>query len=253
MCFEPDSRPPIDPISGASTRQHPLTLTASDGNEFLAFEAFADQPSEKAIVILPDVRGLYPFYQELAVRFAEAGYDTIAIDYFGRTAGLSDRNDDFPHADHVPLITHQGLTADVAAAVARLREPDSGRMVFTVGFCFGGSSSWQQAAEGHGLSGAIGFYGHAGRVRPEGSRPSIEVAPRMEGAILALQAGDDPNIPAEVNEEFDRALSEAGVPHEVVTYPGAPHSFFDRKYAEFANESADAWRRVLNFIGDPPR
>jgi len=47
---------------------------------------------------------------------------------------------------------------------------------------------------------------------------------------------------------FDQALTKAGVPHEVVVYPGAPHSFFDRKYEEFSNESADAWRRVLNFI-----
>ncbi|MGB7860413.1 MAG: dienelactone hydrolase family protein [Acidimicrobiia bacterium] len=36
--------------------------------------------------------------------------------------------------------------------------------------------------------------------------------------------------------------------NEVVVYPGAPHSFFDRKYSEFADESADAWNRVLNFI-----
>jgi carboxymethylenebutenolidase len=33
-----------------------------------------------------------------------------------------------------------------------------------------------------------------------------------------------------------------------VTYDGAPHSFFDRKYDDFADESADAWKRVLEFI-----
>ncbi|MEX0946977.1 MAG: dienelactone hydrolase family protein, partial [Acidimicrobiia bacterium] len=102
MCFEPDSSPPIQAVTGASTREHRLTLTGDDGNEFLAFEAFADQPGDTAVVILPDVRGLYGFYEELAVRLAEAGHDAIAIDYFGRTAGLKARVDDFRYQEHVP-------------------------------------------------------------------------------------------------------------------------------------------------------
>ena len=43
-------------------------------------------------------------------------------------------------------------------------------------------------------------------------------------------------------------LSAAGVPNEIVTYPGAPHSFFDRKQEDYADASADAWARVLDFI-----
>jgi carboxymethylenebutenolidase len=66
--------------------------------------------------------------------------------------------------------------------------------------------------------------------------------------ILALQAGADQNITAEDNAAFEQALAEAGVEHEVVTYDGAPHSFFDRKQDEFADASADAWRRTLDFI-----
>jgi carboxymethylenebutenolidase len=59
--------------------------------------------------------------------------------------------------------------------------------------------------------------------------------------------GDDPGIPQEAVDEFKAALDEAGVVNEVVVYPGAPHSFFDRKYADFGEESADAWSRVLTF------
>ena len=33
-----------------------------------------------------------------------------------------------------------------------------------------------------------------------------------------------------------------------MTYDGAPHSFFDRRYEDFADASEDAWRRVLEFI-----
>jgi carboxymethylenebutenolidase len=248
MCFDSDSSPPIPRVAGAATRAHPLTVSADDGNQFLAFEAFADQPSDTAVVILPDVRGLYRFYEELAVRLAEAGHDTIAIDYFGRTAGLDPRDDSFPFMDHVPLVTHEGLTADVAAAVARLRESNPDRRIFTVGFCFGGSNSWQQAANGHGLAGAIGFYGRPDAVRPQGAKSPLEVVDQIECPVLALMGGDDPGIPPEVVARFDAALTKADVPHEVVVYPGAPHSFFDRKAEQFSSESADAWRRTLNFI-----
>ena len=70
----------------------------------------------------------------------------------------------------------------------------------------------------------------------------------MTAPILALQGGDDPGIPAEESQAFDEALTAAGVEHEVVIYPGAPHSFFDRKFEEFAAESKDAWNRVLTFV-----
>jgi carboxymethylenebutenolidase len=42
------------------------------------------------------------------------------------------------------------------------------------------------------------------------------------------------------------------VEHELVSYEGAPHSFFDRKQDEFADASADAWQRVLGFVEGPP-
>ena len=45
-------------------------------------------------------------------------------------------------------------------------------------------------------------------------------------------------------EGFRSALEEAGTVHEVVVYPGAPHSFFDRHYEQYADDSADAWRRI---------
>ncbi len=60
--------------------------------------------------------------------------------------------------------------------------------------------------------------------------------------------GADAGIPPEAVAEFDRALTAAGVEHELVTYDGAPHSFFDRKQEEFADASADAWSRVLEFV-----
>jgi carboxymethylenebutenolidase len=132
--------------------------------------------------------------------------------------------------------------------VAWLRSPAGGSCtsVFTVGFCFGGRNSWLAAAGGHGLAGAIGFYGGPGE--RNGQPGPTQLASRIEAPILALQAGDDANITPELNAAFDAALTAAGVEHEIVTYDGAPHSFFDRKQDEFADASADAWERVLAFV-----
>jgi carboxymethylenebutenolidase len=245
VCFELDSLPPIPAISGAAVSHDDLVLEARDGNRFAAFLATPDEPSGIGVVILPDVRGLYRFYEELALRFAERGHTAIAIDYFGRTAGLEKRGDDFEYAPHVEATSPEGIQADVRAAVDHLRSLGL-RSVFTVGFCMGGRQSWLAAAGGHGLAGAIGFYGRPGE--RDGAPGPEQLAPQMDAPVLALQAGADANITAEDNEAFERALGDAGVEHELVVYDGAPHSFFDRRHEEFADASDDAWNRVLAFL-----
>ena len=246
MCFELDSVPPIPRIRGAAVSHQDLILEAADGNRFAAFSAAPEEAAEVGVVLLPDVRGLYRFYEELALRFAERGVAAVAFDYFGRTAGAQKRDEDFEYMQHVEQTTPEGVQADVAAAVEHLRS-NGIRTIFTVGFCFGGRNSWLAAAGGHGLSGAVGFYGRPGKGR-DGAPGPTQRASKIEAPILALQAGADQNITAEDNAAFDQALTAAGVEHEVVTYDGAPHSFFDRKQEEFAAASADAWARVLAFI-----
>ena len=245
MCFDADSLPPIPVLSGAAVSHDDLVLTSADGTEFAAFSARPDGPIGACVVVLPDVRGLYRFYEELALRFAERGYAAIAIDYFGRTAGVAKRGDDFEYMPHVGETKPELVQADVAAAVEHLRGLGC-RSLFTVGFCFGGRNSWLAAASGHGLSGAVGFYGYP--TERNGVLGPAERASEIEAPILALQAGDDQNITKDKNDAFETALTKAGVDHEIVVYEGAPHSFFDRKQEDFATASEDAWNRTLSFI-----
>src|SRR5206468_6437788 len=213
----------------------------------MAHAARAAKPTGAGIVVMPDVRGLHPFYKELARRFAEAGVDAVAIDYFGRTAGIGDRSGDFDFMTHVKQTTPDGVAADVAAGLAHLRSPAGGgaSSTFTVGFCFGGSLSWRQSAAQPGLAGAIGFYG-----RPANERNAI---PQMRAPLLLLIAGDDWATPRDEFEKFGQELTEANVPHEMVVYEGAPHSFFDRGFEQHRAASDDAWRQMLDFIKDQTR
>ena len=67
--------------------------------------------------------------------------------------------------------------------------------------------------------------------------------------ILALMGGADEAIAAQEGDSFDRALTAAGVEHEVATtHAGGPHSFFDHKHDNFAEASAHASRRVFAFV-----
>jgi carboxymethylenebutenolidase len=245
MCFDTDSEPPVPRIAGAAVSHDDLTLTSADGTELAAFLATPDEQATAGVVILPDVRGLYHFYEELALRFAERGYSAIAIDYFGRTAGAAKRGEEFEYMPHVDQTTDADVQADTRAGVEKLRSLGV-TSVFTVGFCFGGRASWVAAASGHGLAGAVGFYG--GPTRERGGASPVARAAQIECPILALQAGADPNITADDNAAFDAALTGAGIEHEIVEYAGAPHSFFDRKQEEFQADSDDAWRRTLEFI-----
>ena len=241
MCYTDDARPPLPPIGGAASDQGDVHLTAADGNRLMAYFARAAEPGGAGMVVMPDVRGLHGFYKELAQRFAEAGIDAVAIDYFGRTAGDGPRDEGFEYRPHVEKTTPDGINADVRAAVEHLRSPDMGsvRSVFTVGFCFGGAQSWRQSAAGHGLAGAIGFYGVPQRVR--------DVVPQMRAPLLLLIAGADFTPLAEF-ERFDVELAKAGVPHRMVVYEGAPHSFFDRSFAVHRDACDDAWRQMLDFV-----
>src|SRR5260221_63056 len=134
--FSPDdARPPPPPIGGAASDHGDMVLTAADGNKFAAYFARAAAPTGAGMVVMPDVRGLHQFYKELAQRFAEAGIDAVAIDYFGRTAGISDRGEGFEVMPHfakprTPLTctsTRARRTASPTAALPSGKPPATRR------------------------------------------------------------------------------------------------------------------------------
>ncbi len=252
MCFDADSHPPIAPIAGGAIDQDRLVLTAADRNRFAAFRARAAEPNGAAVVILPDVRGLVPYYEELALRFAENGIDALAIDWFGRTAGPEPRDGDWDYAPHPPQTTWAGISADITAAVEEVSVPDSDRpapkAVFTLGFCMGGRMSFLTATLGLDLAGVMGMYGTlVGPWRNDAPAPVDETS-TFAAPVLGLFGGADSAISPEAIAAFEAGLSAAGIDHRLVTYPGAPHSFFDRKMDEFADASAAAWEEVLTFV-----
>ena len=257
MCFPPGARPPgipsdLGPISGGAGGED-VILTSSDGAAFRAFVAHG--AGDGAVVIAPDVRGLHPFYEELAERFASAGVPAIAFDYFGRSAGTSRRADDFAFQEHVAAARARPdlIQADIAASAGELRKRTGGARIFVLGFCMGGRVAFNASAEQSGLAGVVGFYGPPVKRDVNDTDAPIEKLDRMRAPVLGLFGGADPGIGPDAISAFDQGLTKRGLGHDLVSYPGAPHSFFDRTFAQWKDACDDAWRRVLGFIatGDP--
>jgi len=259
MCYPPGAHPPdvpvdlLPPMTGGAGGQDAI-LTSPDGTKFRAYLAGA-AGADAGVVIAPDVRGLHPFYEELAERFASAGIHAIAFDYFGRTAGIERRADDFEYMPHVRQTTPKTVFADIAASRAHLEKETKARRTFVLGFCFGGRIAFLSSAEVPGLAGVVGFYGRLGKRDNDPWPVPAEEARRMRARVLGLFGGDDPGIPATDIAAFDDALRAANIPHYIHTYPGAPHSFFDRTFSQHGTECDDAWRRILAFMetGDPAK
>ncbi len=250
MCHDPAGLPPPPPvILGTASTRHAI-LPAAGGNEFAGFLATTDVADAPGVVILPDVRGLHPFYEALAVRFSEAGVHAVAIDYYGRTAGSAPRGDDFDWEPHFAQVRDEDVSLDVAAAADFLASSQAGGVarVFTVGFCSGGRLSFNQAASGLGLAGVIGFYGRVMEQEPGDPTAPLNLVHAYRCPVLGFFGGADPKVTPEHATAFRRALEAAGVDNQIVVYDDAPHSFFDRAFTDHEAAARDAWTRMLGFM-----
>lgn len=260
MCYNPDDLPPDPPGAAGEATGYDMELVSSDGTHFQAYFAHpaptvGDTTDPRShVIIYPDVRGLHGFYRAFAMRLAEQGVHALAIDYFGRTAGLhTARDDSFEFMPHVQQVEFPNFLNDVRAGIAYLQDHAvaagaSSPAIFTLGFCMGGALSLLTAAEDLPLAGAIALYSGFGRRFAGTETTTMDRTQSIRVPVLGLYGGADTGIPAEQVQELEQNLDAAGVPNEIHIYPGAPHSFMDRKAQDYAEESADAWRRILGFI-----
>jgi carboxymethylenebutenolidase len=249
MCYDDQARPPMPPGASNPATGEDMVLTASDGNRFAAYYAAPTNPSNAQILIYPDVRGLHQFYKELALRFAEVGITALALDYFGRTAGLTPRDDSFDFRPHVMQIQLATFLADVQASKDYLvSKTNPTTPTFVVGFCMGGSFTLLSGTQPQlGFAGLLPFYANLSR-NLGGQGSVLDNASKVAYPVVGFFAGEDQGIPESEVTQLGQTLTASGVEHKLNVYAGAPHSFFDRRSVEFAEASADAWQQALDFI-----
>lgn len=248
MCHNDGERPPAPPRVTGSAEGADVTLVASDGNRFSGYLATPERPTGPRIVLLPDNHGLVPFYKELATMFATTGSVTLAIDYFGRTAGTDAHDADWAFGPHIGELRRDTLLRDVRAAVEHL--DDGAGPLFLVGFCMGGGTALHAGTTDLGLAGVVAFYPWIGELGKDPALPQDFVT-GLRCPMLGMFGDADAVVPTSVPHAFDDQLDRAGVPHEIVIYPGRPHGFFEMHHLGregHGGAAGDAWRRLLEFL-----
>lgn len=219
--------------------------------------AYAAWPRTSApcpgLVLIPDVRGLYEHYRDVARRFAACGFHTLAIDLYSRE-GAPDLPDFGAVSRWIQALPDQRVLGDVGGAVRYLAERPEVRAdrVGITGFCMGGQYALMAACTVEHLAACVSWYGMLRYHEHSAIKPAspLELAAGLRCPFLGLFGAEDALIPRADVEELRAVLERAGQPHEIHLYPGAGHAFFNDTRPEMyrAAAAADAWPRAIEFL-----
>jgi carboxymethylenebutenolidase len=206
-----------------------------------------------ALVLIPDVRGLYDHYRDVARRFATEGFLTLAVDLYSRE-GAPDLPDMPSVFRWIAELPDPRVLADLAAAVEYLgARPDvQPNAMGITGFCMGGQYALMAACRIPRLAACVSWYGMLRYAETSAIKPEspLMLAPRLGCPYLGLFGQEDGIIPQADVEELRTILTREQKQFEIVTYPGAGHAFFNdtRPDAYRRAAAADAWPRCVAFF-----
>ena len=188
-----------------------------------------------AVLVVHENRGLNPYIEDVARRFATEGFLAFAPDGLSSVGGYPGNDEQggalFQKVDRMKMLE------DFVASVNWLKgRPDSTGRVGAVGFCFGGGVSSSLAVRMPDLGAAVSFYGGA---------PSAEDAAKIKAPVLVHHGEMDTRLVG-TWPGYEAALKAAGVPHEGYVYAGAQHGFHNDTTPRYDEAAAKlAWTRTL--------
>jgi carboxymethylenebutenolidase len=214
-----------------------VSFAGTSGELTAAFAAPADPAG--ALLVIHENRGLTPHFVDLVGRLAAEGYAALCVDLVSAEGGTEQLGEAATTAalGNAPV---ERLVGDLRAGIDELERRAPGTKIGAVGFCFGGAMAWQLLQDGEARHDAVvPFYGPA----PE--NPDFGGA---RAAVLAIYA----ELDGRVNTSRDRAtsaLEAAGLVHEVRTFPGVDHAFFNDTGARYdAAAAAEASEAMLDWF-----
>jgi carboxymethylenebutenolidase len=198
--------------------------------------AAASEP-KGAVLVIHENRGLTDHIRSLPPRFAGDGYSALAIDLLSEEGGTAAVGGEAEATGALSRAPADRLIADLRAGVDELQRRAPRAKLAAVGFCFGGGLTWQLLAAGEPrLAAAVPFYGPA----PE--NPDFS---RSKAAVLGIYAELDARVNA-TRDAAEAALQAAGLTHEMRTFPGVDHAFFNDTGPRYnAAVAAEAYQAVL--------
>jgi len=191
-----------------------------------------------AVLVVHENRGLNPYIEDVARRFALANFVAFAPDGLTSVGGFP--GDDEKGAVAFRSVDGPKMMNDFEAAARWLMaHPESTGKVGVVGFCYGGGVANQMAVRLPNLGAAAPFYGR---------QPSAEDVAKIQAPIMAHYAENDAGISAGING-FEAALKAGGKRYELFTYAGTQHGFHNDTTPRFNPDAAKlAQQRTLDFF-----
>ena len=236
----PASTPtPTTPPSASSAPAIPsaqdtkeITFAGPEGRTLIG--AFGSAANAKgSVLVIHENRGLTDHIRSVAGRLAASGFHALALDLLSEEGGTAKFTDPAQATAALNAVPPARFVADMKAAVGELANRAANLKIGAVGFCFGGGMVWSLLNAGEPrLRAAAPFYG------PLPSPANFAGSPNA--AVLGIYAEQDTRINAD-RDAAEAALKAANLPHELVTYPGVNHAFFNdtgaRYNADIANQA----------------
>ncbi|MDP9996763.1 dienelactone hydrolase family protein [Pseudarthrobacter sulfonivorans] len=238
----PGAKSPLSVPEGAAGLTTATVRLAAGGTDISGYLARPDSGGAgPAVLVCHENRGLTPHIQDVARRFAKAGYTALAVDLLSREGGTASLDSDAVSG----ALTKAGAArhvGDFAAAFDYLQAQDfveSGRIAMN-GYCFGGGITWQAATELPGLKATAAFYGPA---------PDLNKVPAIKAAAFGVYAELDQRITGAMPALRD-ALAATTVTHQLIVYPGVDHAFHNDTGERYNEAQATAaWNDTLSWFG----
>jgi carboxymethylenebutenolidase len=217
-----------------------ITFRGPRGRRLMGAWAAARQP-RGGVLVIHENRGLNDSIRAIAGRLAASGYSALAIDLLSEEGGTNSFSDEFEAMAALGSAPTARFVADMKAGVTELRRRLPGKKVAATGFCFGGGMTWLLLASKESrLAAAVPFYGPF----PENGNLA-----GTRAAVLGVYAGLDSRVNAS-RAAARAALRKAGLRHQIVTYPGVDHAFFNPTSSRYdASAASAAYRRMLSWFG----
>ncbi|MFG1702534.1 dienelactone hydrolase family protein [Nonomuraea sp. M3C6] len=228
------------PAGPAPLPTEPITFPGPEGTTLQAAWAAATDP-KGAVLVIHENRGLTDHIRSVAGRLAASGYSALAVDLLSREGGTASFTDTAQATAKLGEIAPERFVADMKAAVGELLNRAEGAKLGMVGFCFGGGMTWLLLSSSEPrLAAAVPFYGPL---------PGNADMAGTKAAVLGVYAEQDDRVNA-TRDAAKAALEKAGLTHELVTFPGVGHAFFNDTGQRYdAQAAAQAYERVLDWFG----
>ena len=234
------SRPAAVDVLVAARPTREIVFRGPGGRKLMGAWAAAAKP-RGGVLVIHENRGLNDSIRAIAGRLAGSGYSALAIDLLSEEGGTGSFEDEFEAMAALGAAPESRLVADLKAGVTEVRRRLPGKKVAAIGFCFGGGMTWRLLASKESrLAAAVPFYGPF----PEGGNLAGSKA-----AVLGVYAELDSRVNAS-RAAARAALRKAKLRHQIVTYPGVDHAFFNPTSSRHdPAAAAAAYRRMLAWFG----